>query len=270
MDDNLIATLTNEHSPTSWKKYFKHNKMEIFNYDLSWHILFSMIYKHPKFKTINKKLKDIVKRNVNIFPHPSHILSAFILTDANNLKVVFIGNAPYNTYDINENKISPHAMGLCYSVPNNTEIPDVLKNIFTNLLKYKHIKTIPQNGNLWYWAIQGCLMLNLSLTIDNNDKDNNNNNKQEHINIWGWMIDMIIQYISQYMENIIFVLWGHSAYKKINMIDLDKHHTIISSYPSNWAMNKKLNDYPAFMEYDHFGTINKILLKLGKEQIIWD
>lgn len=252
MGDYLIATLTNEHYITPWRKYYKTKNLKTLQYDISWHILFSMIYKHPKFKNINKRMKELVKKNISIYPHPSHITSAFILTEADTLKVVFIGNEDKST----------HTMGLLYSVPNNTEIPNTLKNIFNNLYKYKHINSIPHNGNLWYWAVQGCLMLNTTLTMGDD--------KQEHINIWSWFVDYVIQYISQYMDNIIFVLWGGSSYKKINLIDLDKHHTIISSHPSDWTQHKKFNDYPAFMDYDHFGQINKILSRLGKEQIIWD
>jgi uracil-DNA glycosylase len=240
----------------SWKEFYKTREMILY-YDLSWHILFCMLYKHPKFEQINKKLKELVKKNIQIYPLPTQITSAFLFTKADELKVVFIGNEPYVLYDKKYNKSS----GLAYSI-DDTKIPETLNNIFNNLIKYNHIREKPKNGNLQWWAVQGCLLLNSTLTTSEGQQ-------KEHLNIWGWCIDYIIQYISQYMDNIIFVLWGSNSYKKINLIDLDKHHTIISSHPAEWTANKQFHDYPAFMNYDHFGQINQILKKLGKTEIIW-
>ena len=45
-----------------------------------------------------------------------------------------------------------------------------LLSVYNNLLKYGHIKEIPEHGCLDYWAYQGCLMLNASLTVKLNQR----------------------------------------------------------------------------------------------------
>jgi uracil-DNA glycosylase len=72
------------------------------------------------------------------------------------------------------------------------------------------------------------------------------------------------------MKDIIFVLWGSHAYNKISLINQDKHHTIISSHPSGFSANTPFRNYPAFMNEDHFGKINKILEKTNRTKILWN
>lgn len=255
-----IATLTKKNYSQfkNWNDYFNSGKdLTDIKYHPSWIVLFAKLLKDPKYKRINDKLKEVVSRNnkIKIYPSPSHLTSAFMITKAANLRAVFIGQDPYFHCD--------QAMGLSFSVPHDVAIPSSLENIYANMLKYGHIKKMPKSGNLWFWAVQGCLMLNAALTVEDGTKES-------HLKLWECCTDYIIQYISQNMDNIIFVLWGSYALKKLNMIDLDKHHTIISSHPSGLSANKPLQNYPAFMDEDHFGKINKFLIKSGRSKILWN
>ncbi len=156
-------------------------------------------------------------------------------------------------------------MGLSFSVPIDFEIPSSLVNIYSNLVKYNHIKEKPKSGNLENWAKQGCLLLNSSLTVlDGSD------NKNCHKSIWKWFTDSIIKYISNNKEHVVFVLWGSEALEKLNLIDLDKHDAVISSHPSGLSANKKLKTYSAFNDVDHFGTINNMLEKWNMKTINWN
>ena len=56
----------------------------------------------------------------------------------------------------------------------------------------------------------------------------------------------------------------------MDLIDQDKHHTIVSSHPSGLSANKPFKNYPAFMHFDHFGEINKYLGEHGKTPILWE
>lgn len=263
-----IATLTKEEYSKldTWYEYFESGK-DLMNirYDLSWCVMFSKLMSNPKYVRLNDNLKDIVKKNNNIkiYPHPSHLMASFIITKASDLKVVFIGQDPYFNCEYIGDKFVPQAMGLSFSVPNGFDIPSSLGNIQKNMIKFGHLKEKSANGNLWFWATQGCLMLNAILTVVDSLKGG-------HAKLWEWFTDYIIQYISQYMDNIIFVLWGSYAYEKISMIDLDKHHVIISSHPSGLSANKPFKDFPAFMDEDTFGKINTTLKKIGKTRIMWD
>jgi uracil-DNA glycosylase len=121
---------------------------------------------------------------------------------------------------------------------------------------------IPKSGNLWFWAIQGCLMLNTALTVRHKEQ-------RSHYNMWQWFTDDIIIYINTYFKNIVFVLWGADAYKKINLINQDSNHVIISSHPSGLSAANPMQKYPAFNDFDHFGEINKILKENNIKPILW-
>ena len=249
-----------------WYDFFeKNNTLHNILYDPSWIIMFAQLKANPKFNKLNDKLKQETKRNnrIKIYPLPSHIFKAFSVTPANNVKVVIIGQDPYFNHEVYKNRYVPQAMGLSFSVPRGITIPSSLSNIFANLLKFGHIKQKPTSGNLWFWAVQGCLMLNTALTVEDGSK-------KSHTNLWLWFTDYIIEYISTYMNDVIFVLWGGDAYKKISLIDLDKHHTIISSHPSGLSANRPFRTYPSFMDEDHFGKINEILVSTNRTKILWE
>ena len=54
-------------------------------------------------------------------------------------------------------------------------------------------------------------------------------------------------------------MWGGEAYKKINLIDLDKHEVIISSHPSGLSAHQPFKSYSSFINQDHFSKINSYL-----------
>lgn len=262
-----ISTLTKKQysKEEKWYDFFKNNSLHDIPYDPSWTILFAQLKSNPLFAKLNDSLKNAVMRDskIKIYPHPSYTFKAFSITSAHDINVVFVGQDPYFNHELYKDTYVPQAMGLSFSVPHNMKIPSSLSNIYANLLKFGHIKQIPSSGNLWFWAAQGCLMLNTALTVEDNSK-------KSHSNIWQWFTDYVIEYISTYMTDIIFVLWGGDAYKKISLIDLDRHHTIISSHPSGLSANKPFREYPSFMEEDHFGKINNILSSTGRRKILWN
>ena len=199
-----------------------------------------------------------------MYPLPELLFNAFHLTHLTNLSVVIIGQDPYfNSEEIGET-YCPQAMGLSFSIPVDIAIPSSLQNIYKNLITYKHIEEMPKHGNLESWALQGCLMLNSSLTVLDGS-----NNKNCHQHIWKWFTDEIIRYISNNTEKVVFVLWGNDALNKMPMIDLDKHEVVVSSHPSGFSVDKPLKNYPSFKDCDHFGKINDYLKKLGKPVVRW-
>lgn len=204
-----------------------------------------------------------------IYPYPSFLFAAFNSTPYNDLKVVILGQDPYHgSQEINGKQI-PQAMGLSFSVPTGVDIPSSLRNIFRNLNKYNHLISLPKSGNLEFWATQGCLMLNTSLTVEQASPNS-------HQYIWEGFTNQIINNISDHFDDIIFVLWGAPALKKQKFIDTKRHKIIASSHPSGLSCETPVKDpfdktiiYPAFMKQDHFGLINQYLKDKGKKEIIW-
>jgi uracil-DNA glycosylase len=137
-----------------------------------------------------------------------------------------------------------------------------LNNIYNNLSKYGHFKKSPSHGNLTFWAYQGCLLLNTTLTVQHKCPNG-------HEKYWTPFTDALIKFISDKTENIVFVLWGSYSLKKLDLIDQKKHKVLISSHPSGMSFNKPLKTYKPFSESDHFGQINKYLTSVGKSSILW-
>ena len=247
----------------NWNDYFKNDKIDISKLTIhkSWKKFIKQEQNKDYWEKINKDLSSC--KNLNkIYPYPELIFNAFNLTPLNEIKVVILGQDPYHNHILHNKKIVPEAMGLSFSVPIGFTIPSSLNNIYENLMKYKQIVYKPKHGNLTSWAYQGCMMLNTSLTVECNCPN-------IHTNIWKEFTDNVIKYISSKCNNIVFVLWGSYALSKMNLIDQDKHKIIVSSHPSGLSYNKKLRTYPAFSEFNHFGTINRYLKKHNKPTIIW-
>lgn len=231
----------------SWKEYFQKDTVQ------------------EQLKKINEFLTYCFTTSngtVKIFPYPELIFNALNATPLPNIKVIILGQDPYfNCFETN-NKIVPQAMGLSFSVPNGIKVPPSLDNIYNNLLKFKHISKKPSHGNLSFWAYQGCLMLNTTLTVQ--EKCPNS-----HESKWTDITDELIYYISENTENNVFVLWGAPSLKKLKLINTDKHKVIVSSHPSPLSCRSKLRNYNSFEETDHFGDINKYLTEHNKSTILW-
>ena len=265
-----------------WDEYFgfenkenKENKEDKIDFtkvvvDNTWYNIINGLISDPRMNLIKReiiKTINLSENYTNIFPFPKLVFNAFLQTPLDIIKVVFIGQDPYFNYEEYKNsdsiRLCPQAHGLSFSVPIDCAIPPSLHNIFKNLLKFKHIKSYPKHGNLTFWALQGCLMLNSSLTVVLNKANC-------HASYWRWFTDNIIKYLSDNCENLIFVLWGGDAYNKIAFIDSDKHKVIVSSHPSGYSADKPFRCFPSFNSFDHFGEINKYLIKYNKIPILWE
>jgi uracil-DNA glycosylase len=198
-----------------------------------------------------KELKKIVineYQNKCIYPPHSLIYNAFNLTKIEEIKVVILGQDPYHGQG--------QANGLCFSVPNNQEIPPSLRNIFKELKEDLSIQP-PRNGSLNHWANEGVLLLNSILTVESGKA-----NSHKGIG-WETFTESVIKLISLKMDNIVFLLWGKYAQNKEPLIDCKKHLILKASHPS------PLSSYRSFFGCKHFSKTNSYLINNGKQKIKW-
>ena len=111
--------------------------------------------------------------------------------------------------------------------------------------------------NLVEWANQGVLLLNSILTVREGFPSSHKNK--------GWEIftDFLIESLVNERKNLIFIIWGAQAKKKITSIDLSNHYILESPHPS------PLSSYRGFFGCKHFSKANKILRNLNKKEIKW-
>ncbi len=174
-----------------------------------------------------RKLVDFVKeeyRRYNCLPKGSEIFNAYNTTPFDQVKVVILGQDPYPT--------PGHAHGLCFSVQDHVKpFPGSLVNIFRELQDDLKIP-FPQTGNLTRWAKQGVFLLNVVLTVRAGQP------KSHAGKGWEQFTTATIRKISEQKENVVFMLWGNDAKKKIPLIDSSKHLILTSGHPSPLSANK--------------------------------
>jgi uracil-DNA glycosylase len=214
----------------------------------SWKPILQNEFDRPYFEDLIKFVKKEYKTQT-CFPPGNQIFSAFDRCAFDELKVVIIGQDPYHGVG--------QANGLCFSVNEGIPHPPSLINIF------KEIETdlgipYPKSGNLERWAMQGVLLLNATLTVRAHQAGSHQNNG------WETFTDAVIKKISDEKKNIIFLLWGGFAKKKIKLIDADKHNIISTGHPSPLSANRGY-----WFGNKHFSKTNSLLEQDEMKAIVW-
>lgn len=183
-----------------------------------------------------------------IYPASSLIFNALNTTALNDVKVVILGQDPYHG--------PGQAHGLCFSVLPGVRFPPSLLNIFKEIQSELNIP-MPKHGCLQYWAEQGVLLLNATLTVEQ-AKAGSHQGKG-----WENFTDAVIQQLASRREGLVFMLWGSYAQKKGSFIDAKRHHVLKSAHPS------PLSAHRGFLGNGHFAKANAYLQEMGKEPIDW-
>ncbi len=202
----------------------------------------------PYFADIKKTLLEAKSRGEAVYPPGKLIFNAFNQTPFDKVKAVIIGQDPYH----GENQ----AMGLSFSVPVGVRVPPSLKNIYKELAAEYRDYRIPTHGDLSYWASQGVLLLNASLTVLAGRAGS-------HSKIgWQQFTDAAIRALSEKRQGIVFMLWGNFAKAKAGLIDDSKHCVLKAVHPSPLAGN-------GFFGCNHFRLTNDYLVAQGNTPINW-
>lgn len=214
----------------------------------SWETVLHDEFEKEYFKELTSYVKEEYTHQT-CFPAENEIFNAFNYCPFDNVKVVIIGQDPYHGVD--------QANGLCFSVKEGMKLPPSLVNIFKEL-QTDVGKEYPNSGNLEAWAKQGVLLLNATLTVRAHEAGSHQKKG------WETFTDMVIKTISDKKENVVFLLWGSYAKRKVKLIGTSKHDILTSGHPSPLSANRGF-----WFGNNHFSKCNKILLKNNKEPIFW-
>lgn len=215
-----------------------------------WKSLLKDEFEKPYFHELIAFVKNEYAQNPDrIFPAGSEIFRAFDLCPPSKVKVIILGQDPYPT--------KGHAHGLCFSVDEKVKpLPKSLVNIFKELESDLCIQS-PVNGDLSNWAKQGILLINTVLTVKEGMPDSHSGKG------WEMFTDAAIQQLANSRSDLVYVLWGAKAQKKLEYIDSQKNLIISSPHPS------PLSAHRGFFGSKPFSRINEYLLKKGRTQINW-
>ena len=221
--------------------------MKNFNFPEPWKNALGATFCDDFFSDLTPRIDRLINNDVIFFPPIDRLFQALHLTSFLDTRVLILGQDPYHKFG--------QANGLAFSVDRNISIPPSLKNIYLELAKDVECSN-PNHGDLSFWSQQGVLLLNSLLSVEEGKPNSHQN--------LGWTIltDRIISKLSDRGE-VIFVLWGNFAQKKMNLIDRQSNNILLAPHPS------PLSSYRGFFGSRPFSEINNILLRSNKEQIDW-
>ncbi len=215
----------------------------------SWKAILQDEFTQPYFSDLVAFVKQEYRTHTCL-PKGGEIFNAFNTTPFDKVKVVILGQDPYPT--------PGHAHGLCFSVQDHVKpFPASLNNIFKELQDDLGIP-VPETGNLTRWAEQGVFLLNTVLTV-RAYKPRSHAGKG-----WERFTSAAIRKISDLKENVVFLLWGGDAKKKISLIDNTKHLILTSGHPSPLSANKGY-----WFGNRHFSKTNAYLVARGIDPVQW-
>ena len=199
------------------------------------------------FAKIKENLLAAKAREI-VYPPGNLIFNAFNLTPFERVRAVILGQDPYHG--------AHQAMGLSFSVPHGVRIPPSLVNIYKEIKSDLGISE-PESGDLSYWAKQGVLLLNASLSVGANRANSHSG--------FGWQAftDAVIKILSARRQSLVFMLWGNFAKAKSALIDAQRHLILTAAHPSPLAGG-------AFFGCRHFSRCNEYLRAHGLGEIDWD
>ncbi|QMU65199.1 MAG: uracil-DNA glycosylase [Flavobacteriaceae bacterium] len=207
----------------------------------------------PEFeKNYFRELVSFVKyeyTNHRCYPKGSAIFAAFNHCPFDQVKVVIIGQDPYHGFG--------QANGLCFSVADGVQHPPSLVNIFKEI-EADIRKPYPVSGDLSFWAKQGILLLNATLTVKARQPGSHQRKG------WEQFTDAVIEQISTRKKQVVFLLWGGFAKKKGEKINTQKHYVLSFGHPSPLSANKGY-----WFGNKHFSKTNQYLKSIHKSEIEW-
>lgn len=200
-------------------------------------------------------LEEILQRWGTCVPLKKNYFRAFELTPLDRVSVVLVGQDPYHqVINIRGQKV-PRAQGLSFSVDRDDEIPSSLLNIYKELGRSFPELHPPQHGDLTSWALQGVLMLNMSLTTSPGQAG-------AHGQVWMGFISKVLAAINERRPGTVFILLGKEA-QRLRTIIGEKGVILETSHPSG------LSAHRGFLGSNIFVRANKLLTQTGRPAINW-
>ena len=194
-------------------------------------------------------LKQAYQSGDSVYPPANLMFNAFNLTPLSKVKVVILGQDPYHR--------PGQAMGLSFSVPKTIPKPPSLNNVLKEMAD--DIGTqYSAHGDLTYWAQQGVLLLNSSLTVSEGAPLSHQNKG------WETFTDAVIDIVNEQTENTVFILWGSKAQKAGKYIDTSKHLILTAVHPSPLAANRG-----GFFGSKPLSKANDYLVQHGQKPVDW-
>lgn len=190
----------------------------------------------PYFQKLMDELNLAYQEKV-IYPKKEQLFAAFSYASYDDLKVVIVGQDPYHQ--------KGQAHGLAFSVNSEVKVPPSLSNIFKELKDDLGCE-IPSHGDLSFWAKQGVLLINSSLSVEESKPGS-------HSKLgWTYFFKSTLAYCNAHPKPIVFILWGKHAQAYRHLIDSKKHLILEANHPSPLSAHRGFFGSKPFSKTNHF------------------
>lgn len=266
----------------NWLQCFPDKKVNLRSliFNPAWDEFLSQVETRPYYKRMETILsRFMVEAQHEIVPPAELLFNAFNILSPARIRVVLLGQDPYPGAVKVGSVYIHHATGLSFSIPAGIPKAESLKNIYTNLHQFGHVKKAPQSGCMSALALQGCFMINTALTTFSGGRG-------AHRAVWKEFSNDLISYLANKYSGLVFLAWGRDAHMTCLKVDPNKHCIITSSHPSPMSADRtfegmsygtvkderdrKRVTYPPFNTIDHFGRVNERLVMNKQDPILWD
>lgn len=185
--------------------------------------------------------------------YPATVFRALELTPPEAVRVVILGQDPYHG--------PGEAQGLAFSVRDDHKLPPSLRNMLQEV-RADTGQPSQCRGDLAAWALQGVLLINTSLTVEDG-------RPQSHAGRgWEALVDALLAHVAAQSEPIVFLLWGAAAQRKRALVERDPHRVLAANHPSPLSARRPPEP---FIGCRHFSQTNALLAQLrpGTPPIRW-
>ena len=192
--------------------------------------------------------------------YPSHPFRALDTLQPSTVKVVILGQDPYHG--------AGQAQGLAFSVPDGFKRPPSLRNILQEIEREyptDHSELVLASNllknDLSRWALQGVLLLNTCLTVEDGQP-------ASHARAgWETVTDALISEVARDPSPKVFMLWGaHAQAKLAHLADQGDHLILMANHPS--PLSARRPPVP-FVGCNHFHLANEWLKQHKRQVIDW-
>jgi len=206
-------------------------------------------FKSDKWKTLLSNFNSGSKR----CPRTEFIFRAFFETPFDDIKVVIVGDEPYNTPGT--------ANGMAFAAAPGRIRPPALSNIIKEAELDMGFFSKPNAGTLLGWANQGVFLLNSVLTSEEGVSGAHRD--------FGWedFTDFVINAVAREKAHLPILLWGDTASSKLKRMPTSsrvKHLILEAAHPGPKTAKR------GFFGCKHFSKTNKFLKKHNIEGIEWN
>lgn len=209
-------------------------------------------------KPFEQNINNALSQNMDrMLPAEENIFRCFNQFDIKDTKCIILGQDPYHVPFV--------ADGLAFSTTNKC-IPPSLRNVFKEIERSYGVKRI--DPDLTDWAQQGCLLLNMSLSVMMGDANS-------HSSVWNDFVKELIKRLVSVNDTknigaLSVALWGNYAQSAIPVSGTRGYYPVREDIQILRAGHPSpLNRANPFIGCDHFVSINEWNTCHGKGVIAW-